>query len=180
MYFNSWGVFVKLAWGVPLSTHTCIVQNLLAKDFYPSKHQVLSKYVNFLRGIKISPLVPYSPIEQWRDSIEWISPNREARILLSIVEEDEMSDVVKNLKRIEDLCLKDPFSLPKYKSAALTWINALIGCLPLAETLPDKLYTWCQRSSMPYLPLPGPETVAALKTESTITWILYYISELSF
>ena len=122
MYFNSWGVFVKLAWGVPLSTHTCIVQNLLAKDFYPSKHQVLSKYVNFLRGIKISP-------------------NREARILLSIVEEDEMSDVVKNLKRIEDLCLKDPFSLPKYKSAALTWINALIGCLPLAETLPDKLYT---------------------------------------
>ena len=41
MYFKLWNTFVKLSWSVPRSTHTYLVENLLAKDFLLARHQVL-------------------------------------------------------------------------------------------------------------------------------------------
>lgn len=65
MYFKSWNTFVKLSWGVPRSTHTYLVENVLAKNFISARHQVMGRYVTFFQSLLNSP-------------------NREVRILLEL------------------------------------------------------------------------------------------------
>ena len=49
--YRSWNTSVKLAWGLPRSTHTFLVENLLARDFFTVKQQLLGRYVNFFHRL---------------------------------------------------------------------------------------------------------------------------------
>jgi hypothetical protein len=50
-YFRCWNRCVKLIWNVCLGCHTYFVDNLLAAGFMSTRHKVLSRYVNFFRGL---------------------------------------------------------------------------------------------------------------------------------
>ena len=47
--YRSWSTCVKLTWNVPRATHSFLVDNLLAANFYTVKQQLLSRFVNFLK-----------------------------------------------------------------------------------------------------------------------------------
>ena len=48
---NSWNICVKLAWNVPRSTHTYLVDNLLGVNHLSVKRQLLSRYIKFFKGL---------------------------------------------------------------------------------------------------------------------------------
>eukprot|EP00092_Neocalanus_flemingeri_P071168 GFUD01087455.1.p1 GENE.GFUD01087455.1~~GFUD01087455.1.p1 ORF type:complete len:154 (+),score=42.96 GFUD01087455.1:29-463(+) len=49
--YRSWSTSVKMAWGLPHSTHTWLVANLLSSGFHSVKQQLFGRYVNFVRGL---------------------------------------------------------------------------------------------------------------------------------
>ena len=49
--FKSWNTCMKLICDVPRGTYTYLVENVLAKDFVPLRHQVYARYVNFFQGL---------------------------------------------------------------------------------------------------------------------------------
>ena len=53
--FNSWSTCVKLAWDIPRSTHTYIVEDVLAKDFFTVKQQLVGRFVDFFQKLLKSP-----------------------------------------------------------------------------------------------------------------------------
>ena len=94
MYFKSWNTFVKLSWAVPRSNHTYLVENLLAKDFLPARHQVLDRYCTYFNSLLTSP-------------------SREVKLLARIVSEEKQSVTSQNLKYIEKLCEVSPWDFGK-------------------------------------------------------------------
>ena len=50
--FNSWSVCVKLAWGVPRSTHTYLVDNLLAGCLPSIRSSILSRFCKFFKSVR--------------------------------------------------------------------------------------------------------------------------------
>ena len=94
MYFKSWNTFVKLCWGVPRSTHTFLVENVFAKNFIPARHQVLGRYVSFLKSLLSSP-------------------SREVRILTRNVIQDISSVTRQNIDYIERLSGLSPLDFNK-------------------------------------------------------------------
>ena len=49
--YRSWSTCVKLAWQVPRSCHSYLVDNLLSVQFYTVKQQLLSRFVNFVEKL---------------------------------------------------------------------------------------------------------------------------------
>ena len=49
--YRSWSTCVKEAWKVPRSTHTFIVDNLLAANLFSAKQQLAGRYVNYVHGL---------------------------------------------------------------------------------------------------------------------------------
>ena len=93
-YFKAWNTFVKLSWDVPRSTHTYLVEHFLAKDFTPTRNQVLSRYVTFLHSLLNSP-------------------NREVRILARIVTQDYKSVTRQNIDYIHERSGLSPLNYGK-------------------------------------------------------------------
>ena len=58
-YYRCWNTCVKLAWNCPRSTHTYLVNGLLARDRCSMRTQILSRYVKFTRSLlnSVSPEV---------------------------------------------------------------------------------------------------------------------------
>ena len=54
-YFTSWRTCVKLAWHAPRQTHTYLVDHLLCSGQSSVRSDILSRYVKFVRGLKLSP-----------------------------------------------------------------------------------------------------------------------------
>ena len=52
--YKAWNTCVKLTWNVPRATHTFIVDNVLAPQFYNVRQQLLGRFVNFARKLKHS------------------------------------------------------------------------------------------------------------------------------
>ena len=52
--YRSWNTCVKLAWQVPRSTHTYLVENLLALELPSVKQKLLCQYVGFFKKIRSS------------------------------------------------------------------------------------------------------------------------------
>ena len=59
-YFTSWRTCVKLAWHVPRQTHTYLVDHLLCSGLSSVRSDILSRYVKFARGLKLSPSMEVS------------------------------------------------------------------------------------------------------------------------
>ena len=49
--YRAWSTSVKLTWDVPRSTHTYLVEDVLAKDFLTVKQQLVGRYVGFFRAL---------------------------------------------------------------------------------------------------------------------------------
>ena len=95
-FFSCWNTFVKLAWNVPRSTYTFVVDNLLASHFSSLKKQILSRYTTFFQSL-------------------FTSASKEVRHLVRIVSRDAKSTVYKNVKFIENICGLSPWDHPKLK-----------------------------------------------------------------
>ena len=50
-YYRCWNTCVKLVWNCPRSTHTFLVNGLLARDRCSMRTQILSRYVKFTRSL---------------------------------------------------------------------------------------------------------------------------------
>ena len=50
-FCRSWNTCVKLAWDIPRSTHTYLVENLFGVNHVSHKKQLLARYVNFLKSL---------------------------------------------------------------------------------------------------------------------------------
>ena len=80
-YCRSWSTCVKLTFNVPRSTHTFLVENLLASDFVPIKTELMARYGNFYNSLCKSK-----------------SP--EVQLMASLVIRDVQSTTAKNLATI--------------------------------------------------------------------------------
>ena len=88
--YRSWNTCVKLVWDVPRSTHTYLVDNLLATNHTSIKKLILSRYVKFHKNLLKSK-------------------SDEVRILANIVSRDIRSVTGKNLDMIERESGQDPW-----------------------------------------------------------------------
>ena len=52
--YSSWDVAVKLTWGCPRETRTFLLQQVLSCGFSSAKTDILSRFVNFFRGLRSS------------------------------------------------------------------------------------------------------------------------------
>ena len=95
-YLKSWNTFVKLAWDVPRSTYTYLVENVLADKFVPFKKQIFSRYVNFFQHLLTSC-------------------SKEVRHLTRIVSRDARSIVWKNVELIKSLSGLSPWDFSSWR-----------------------------------------------------------------
>ena len=96
---RSWNTSVKTAWRLPRSTHTFIVENLLARDFLTVKQQLVGRFVNFLKSLLLSK-----------------SP--EVKIMANIAGRCARSTTGKNLLNIQIETSLDPWVTPAWKVRA--------------------------------------------------------------
>ena len=96
---KSWNTSVKVAWGLPRSTHTFIVENLLARDFLTVKQQLVGRYVDFFRSLLLSK-----------------SP--EIQVVANLAGRCARSTTGSNLLQIERETLIDPWVNPGWKVRA--------------------------------------------------------------
>ena len=80
-FCRSWNTCVKLSCNVPRSTHTYLVENVLASNFLPVRTELMARYVNFHKNLVNSK-------------------STEVRILVKIVSQDTRSTTAKNLNLI--------------------------------------------------------------------------------
>ena len=81
--FKAWNTAVKLAYYVPRSTHTYIVEGFLATDHTTLRNQVLGRYPGFLQGLMKSP----SPEVQFLVRIMLNTPSSNTRENMRFIEE---------------------------------------------------------------------------------------------
>jgi hypothetical protein len=81
--FNAWSTAVKLAWPVPRSTRTYLLQQVLSSGITSAKVDILARYANFYRGLRKSPCP-------------------EVAVMANIVGRDIRSTTGSNLKLLEE------------------------------------------------------------------------------
>ena len=89
-FYRAWNTCVKLVHGVPRSTHTYMVEHLLACEFIPVKTELFARYIKFIKSIKKSVCF-------------------EMRYLFSIVKNDIQSTTGGNLYTIQAENAVNPF-----------------------------------------------------------------------
>ena len=87
--FNSWNTCVKLAWGLPRSTHRYFVDNLLSGGLPSMKNSTISCFLKFHESLIKSPSL-------------------ELRVLSNIVTSDQRSTTGANMHGVRKMCDKDP------------------------------------------------------------------------
>ena len=109
MYFRSWNTCVKLAWNVSRSTHTYLVNHLLAVNHSSLREQLLVRYVRFFQKLQKSKSSP-------------------VQLLVNIVARDIRSTTGRNLSLIQTETGLDP-----WKTSAHQVNEALVR-----ESVPDE------------------------------------------
>ena len=94
--YRSWSTCVKLTFEVPRSTHTYLVENVLAKDFLTVKQQLVGRFTKFFERLRKS-----------------ISP--EVQVVANILGRCARSITGSNLKRIQQETGLDPWLAPHWK-----------------------------------------------------------------
>ena len=107
--FRSWNTAVKLAWEVPRSTFTYLVEGFLAGDQISLRNQILSRYPGFFRGL-------------------FSSPSREVRLLARLVKNDPRSTTCRNLRYIRKMT-----GLQQAESFSSWRIKGALGMLEVPE-----------------------------------------------
>ena len=88
--FKSWNTCIKLIWGVPRSTYTYLVENVLAADFVSLRNQVYGRYVSYFQNL-------------------FRSSSREIRHLVRIVSRDSRSVTCRNVEHLTALTGLSPW-----------------------------------------------------------------------
>ena len=109
-FFKSWNTCVKMAYNIPRSTFTYLVEGYFASGMMSLRNQVLSRYAGFYRNLLSSP-------------------SREVRALARIVTNDPRSTTFLNLRQLRNVTDMD--QAEHYSSARLK------AALPVKE-VPDK------------------------------------------
>ena len=91
-YCRVWNTCVKLTYDVPRSTHTYLVENILADNFFPVKTEIMTRYMKFYKSLKLSQ-----------------SP--EIQHLVEVVSSDVRSSTSKNLSLIREVSGLNPMSV---------------------------------------------------------------------
>ena len=81
-FCRTWNTSVKLIYNIPRSTHTYIVENLLAKNYLPVKTELMARSINFLSSLSNSP-------------------STEVKMLVNVVLKDKRTVTSKNLEYIK-------------------------------------------------------------------------------
>ena len=133
-YYKAWNTSVKLAYKVPRSTFTYLVEGYLAGDYMSLRNQILSRYPDFFHNLLKSP-------------------SKEVRLLANIVGREPGSTTYRNLELLKQLSDLDPwvFSSQRIKSAlpvqtvpeSQEWRVGLLG--KLLELRVDK-HVWAEDS----------------------------------
>ena len=92
---------MKLAWDLPRSTHTFLVEGLLVRNFFTVKQQLVGRFVNFFKELQKSK-------------------SQEVRIVSSMVGRCVRSTTGKNLALIERDTGLDPWVTPAWMVRAAT------------------------------------------------------------
>ena len=58
--YSAWNTCIKLAWHVPRGTHTYFVDRLLGCNISHVRTDMLAKYVNFFKSLRLSPSMEVS------------------------------------------------------------------------------------------------------------------------
>ena len=87
--FNSWNTAVKLAWCVPRSTRTYLLQHVLSAGLPSARVDILARFGNFFRSLRLSPC-------------------KEVAVMASIVGRDMRTTTGSNLKLPEESTSLDP------------------------------------------------------------------------
>ena len=88
-YFSAWRTCVKLAWQLPRSTHTYLVDHYLSCGLTSARTDVLSRFSNFLQGLRNSSCM-------------------EVSVMLGVVSGDVQSTTGQNVKMIRIETALDP------------------------------------------------------------------------
>ena len=88
--YNSWTTAVKLTWNVPRATRTYLVQKVLAAGLSSARVDILARYANFFRSLRVSPC-------------------QEVSVMANIVGRDVRSTTGSNLKLLEELTGLNPW-----------------------------------------------------------------------
>ena len=92
-YYRAWSTCVKLTFNVPRSTHTYLVENLLASEFIPIKTELMARYGNFFISLTKSK-------------------SFEVQFLADIVCQDIRTTTAKNLALVRSESGIDSFTVP--------------------------------------------------------------------
>jgi hypothetical protein len=88
--YNSWTTAIKLTWGVPRATRTYLVQKVLAAGLTSARVDILARYANFFRSLRVSPC-------------------HEVSVLANIAGRDVRTNTGSNLKLLEELTGLNPW-----------------------------------------------------------------------
>ena len=93
---QSWNTFVKLAWNVPLSTYTYLVENSLARNFVSLKKQVYSRFIKFFQNL-------------------FCSSSKEVRHLDRILSRDARSTLYRNIQHVQEISGMSPWDFANWR-----------------------------------------------------------------
>ena len=104
-FFRSWSTAVKLAWGVPRSTHTYLVNHLLAVNHSSFREQLLVRYVKFFSKLRSSKA---TPVKFLVNIVASDIRSTTARNLHLIQQETDIDPWVTSGKAVEEKLLREP------------------------------------------------------------------------
>ena len=113
--FNTWNTCVKLAWGVPRSTHRYFVDNLLSSGIPSLKASLLSCYMNFHESVSTSSSL-------------------EVRIVASLATEDIRSTSGSNINGLRQLLIQLDSSSPASSMSAKQKLLSERTSMPAQDT----------------------------------------------
>ena len=109
-FSRAWNTCVKLVHGVPRSTHTYMVENLLASDFLPVMTELFARYAKFSKSLMKSVCF-------------------EVRYLVNIIKKDIQSTIGGNLYRIQSETGLNPLKIsPKVIRA-----SPVLSAIPIQD-----------------------------------------------
>ena len=88
--FKAWSTCFRLVWDVPRTTHTYLVENVLADNFVPLRIQIYGRYASFFRQL-------------------FVSASKEVRHLARIASRDCRSVTWRNVQLITAVCGYSPW-----------------------------------------------------------------------
>ena len=107
--FKAWNIQVRLAWDIPPTTHTWLVEGYLCDKMKSLKNQILSRYPKFVKKLLDSP-------------------SKEVRFLSRVLLSDRRSQLNKNVHFLSSVTNVNVLEYPIYKYKQLLPRKSVPSC----------------------------------------------------